>query len=106
MGFRMTDSPFLRTSPTPSTNFQAAVQFGGTLAIYMGIATLPLLRDGLAAAGQDPRMPAAPIEWGGTPRPRPFFWTLDQVVERAGAWATARPPLRLVWAAAGGAGPL
>src|SRR5258706_10518903 len=25
-----------------------------TLAIYMGIATLPLLRDGLAAAGQDP----------------------------------------------------
>src|SRR6202043_2217977 len=47
-------------------DFRAAVQFGGTLAIYMGIATLPLLRDGLAAAGQDPCMPAALIEWGGT----------------------------------------
>ena len=48
-------------------DFQAAVQFGGTLAIYMGIATLPLLRDGLAAAGQDPLHAGSPDRMGRHP---------------------------------------
>src|SRR3984957_20329944 len=82
-------------------DFQAAVQGGGTLAIYMGIATLPLLRDGLAAAGQDPRMPAALIEWGGTQRQRTLFGTLDELVERAAAWSTGGPALVLVGPAVG-----
>lgn len=82
-------------------DFQAAVQFGGTLAIYMGIATLPVLRDGLAAAGQDPRMPAALIEWGGTLRQRTSFGTLDELVERAAAWSTGGPALVLVGPAVG-----
>ena len=86
-------------------NFQTAVQFGGTLAIYMGIATLPLLRDGLAAAGQDPCMPAALIEWGGTPRQRTLFGTLDELVERAAAWSTGGPALVLVGPAVGRAVP-
>jgi uroporphyrin-III C-methyltransferase/precorrin-2 dehydrogenase/sirohydrochlorin ferrochelatase len=86
-------------------DFQAAVQFAGTLAIYMGIATLPLLRDGLAAAGQDPRMPAALVEWGGTRRQRTLFGTLDQLVERAVAWSTGGPVLVLVGAAVGRAVP-
>jgi uroporphyrin-III C-methyltransferase / precorrin-2 dehydrogenase / sirohydrochlorin ferrochelatase len=86
-------------------DFQAAVQFGGTLAIYMGIATLPLLRDGLAAAGQDPCMPAALIEWGGTPRQRTLFGTLDELVERAAAWSTGGPALVLVGPAVGRAVP-
>jgi uroporphyrin-III C-methyltransferase/precorrin-2 dehydrogenase/sirohydrochlorin ferrochelatase len=86
-------------------DFQAAVQFGGTLAIYMGIATLPLLRDGLAAAGQDPRTPAALIEWGGTPRQRTLFGTLDELVERAAAWSTGGPALVLVGPVVGRAVP-
>src|ERR1700726_2725847 len=86
-------------------NFQTAVQGGGTLVIYMGIATLSLLRDGLAAAGQDPRMPAALIEWGGTPRQRTLFGTLDELVERAVAWSTGGPALILVGPAVGRAVP-
>ena len=86
-------------------DFQAAVQFGGTLAIYMGIATLPLLRDGLAAAGKDPRTPAALIEWGGTPRQRTLFGTLDELVECAVVWSTGGPALVLVGPAVGRAVP-
>jgi uroporphyrin-III C-methyltransferase/precorrin-2 dehydrogenase/sirohydrochlorin ferrochelatase len=86
-------------------DFRAAVQFGGTLAIYMGIATLPLLRDGLAAAGQDPCMPAALIEWGGTRRQRTLFGTLDELAERAAAWSTGGPALVLVGPAVGRAVP-
>jgi len=62
----------------------------------MGIATLSLLRDGLAAAGQDPLTPAALIEWGGTPRQRTLFGTLDELVERAAGWSTDGPALVLV----------
>src|SRR5258706_978627 len=86
-------------------NFRAAVQFGGTLAIYMGIATLPLLRDGLAAAGQDPCMPAALIEWGGTPRQRTLFGTLDELVERAVTWSTGGPSVVLLGPSVGRAVP-
>jgi uroporphyrin-III C-methyltransferase/precorrin-2 dehydrogenase/sirohydrochlorin ferrochelatase len=86
-------------------NFQTAVQGGGTLAIYMGIATLSLLRDGLAAAGQDPRTPAALVEWGGTRRQRTLFGTLDELVERAVAWSTGGPALVLVGPAVGRAVP-
>ena len=39
---------------------------GGTIAVYMGIVTLPLLRDGLFAAGLASATPAALIERGGT----------------------------------------
>jgi uroporphyrin-III C-methyltransferase/precorrin-2 dehydrogenase/sirohydrochlorin ferrochelatase len=86
-------------------DFQAAVQFGGTLAIYMGIATLPLLRDGLAAAGQNPLTPAALIEWGGTRQQRTLFGTLDELVERALAWSTGGPVLVLVGPTVGRAVP-
>jgi uroporphyrin-III C-methyltransferase / precorrin-2 dehydrogenase / sirohydrochlorin ferrochelatase len=86
-------------------DFRAAVQFDGTLAIYMGIATLPLLCDGLAAAGQDPCMPAALIEWGGTPRQRTLFGTIDELVERVAAWSTGGPALVLVGPAVGRAVP-
>ena len=79
---------------------------GGTLAIYMGIATLPLLRDGLAAAGLDPLTPAALVEWGGTPRQRTLFGTLDELVERAVTWSTGGPALVLVGPAVGRAVPI
>jgi uroporphyrin-III C-methyltransferase / precorrin-2 dehydrogenase / sirohydrochlorin ferrochelatase len=86
-------------------NFQTAVQGGGTLAIYMGIATLSLLRDGLAAAGQDPLTPAALVEWGGTQRQRTLFGTLDELVARAAVWSTGGPALVLVGPAVGRAVP-
>ena len=45
-------------------DFAALARPGQTLAIYMGVSTLPALRDGLVAAGMDPSTPAALVEAG------------------------------------------
>ena len=78
---------------------------GGTLAIYMGIITLPALRDGLFAAGLDRDTPAALIERGGTPAQRVLHGSLDELVTNAASFSRGGPALVLVGAAVGlGAG--
>ena len=69
---------------------------GGTIAVYMGIVTLPLLRDGLLAAGLSADTPAALIERGGTRAQRVLKGTLDALVEQAPAWSTGGPTLVLI----------
>jgi uroporphyrin-III C-methyltransferase / precorrin-2 dehydrogenase / sirohydrochlorin ferrochelatase len=69
---------------------------GGTLAIYMGLHTLPALRDGLLGAGLDPATPAALIERGGRPEQRVLRGTLDTLVAGAPGWETGGPTLLLV----------
>ena len=69
---------------------------GGTIAVYMGIVTLPLLRDGLLAAGLDPSTPAALIERGGTRAQRLLQGTLDDLVEQGPAWSTGGPTLVMI----------
>jgi uroporphyrin-III C-methyltransferase/precorrin-2 dehydrogenase/sirohydrochlorin ferrochelatase len=56
---------------------------GQTLAIHMGVTTLPALRDGLVAAGMAPDTPAALIEAGGTVSQRVLRDTLDGSVRQA-----------------------
>ena len=68
----------------------------GTIAVYMGIVTLPGLRDGLFAAGLDPRTPAALIERGGTEDQRELRGTLDALVAEASGWTRHGPALVLV----------
>ncbi len=74
---------------------------GGTLAIYMGIVTLPLLRDGLLAAGLNPATPAALIERGGTRAQRVLKGTLDSLVSEAPGWSTGGPTLVMVGSVVG-----
>ena len=69
---------------------------GGTVAVYMGIVTLPLLRDGLFGAGLRRATPAALIERGGTRAQRVLKGTLDDLVAGAEAWSTGGPTLVLV----------
>ena len=69
---------------------------GGTTAVYMGIVTLPLLRDGLFAAGLDPATPAALIERGGTRAQRLLTGTLDRLVVEAADWSTGGPTLVMI----------
>lgn len=71
---------------------------GGTLAIYMGLHTLPALRDGLFGGGLDPATPAALVEQGGRPEQRVLRGTLDELVSKAPAWSTGGPTLTLVGA--------
>ncbi len=74
---------------------------GGTIAVYMGIVTLPLLRDGLFEAGLDPATPAALIERGGTRAQRVLTGTLDSLVDDAATWSTGGPTLVMIGAVVG-----
>ena len=74
---------------------------GGTLAIYMGLHSLPALRDGLLAGGLDPATPAALIERGGRPEMRVLRGTLDELVARGPGWHTDGPTLAIIGAVAG-----
>ena len=69
---------------------------GGTIAIYMGVVSLPALRDGLLGAGLPPATPAALIERGGTRAQRLLKGTLDELVDSAVAWSTGGPTLVLI----------
>jgi len=74
---------------------------GQTLAVYMGVVTLPALRDQLFAAGLDPTTPAAMIEAGGTDAQRLLRGTLAVLAARAPGWVSGAPALLLVGAAVG-----
>jgi uroporphyrin-III C-methyltransferase/precorrin-2 dehydrogenase/sirohydrochlorin ferrochelatase len=81
---------------TVDVDFATVARSGGTLAVYMGLVTLPKLRDGLLANGLDAQTPAALIERGGTAEQRTLFGTLDELVARADAWSTQGPILALI----------
>jgi uroporphyrin-III C-methyltransferase/precorrin-2 dehydrogenase/sirohydrochlorin ferrochelatase len=80
----------------PAIDFAAAARPGTTLAVYMGIATLPRLRDRLLEAGLPRATPAALIEAGGTPRQRLLRGTLDDLAAAAAEWTQGGPVLLLV----------
>jgi uroporphyrin-III C-methyltransferase/precorrin-2 dehydrogenase/sirohydrochlorin ferrochelatase len=82
-------------------NFGPLVELGGTIAVYMGIVSLPQLRDGLMAHGLDPATPAMLIESGGSTQQRELRGTLDELVAKAPDWTHKGPTLVLVGAAVG-----
>ncbi len=69
---------------------------GVTLAIYMGMATLPRLCIELAAAGFATTMQAVLVESGGTPRTRVLRGSLDALAVSASDWAAGGPVLILL----------
>ena len=82
-------------------NFSALVASKATLAVYMGVVSLPKLRAGLLAAGLPVGTPAALIERGGTSAQRDLHGTLDSLVAQAAAWSTGGPTLVLIGNAVG-----
>ncbi len=88
------------TGHTPDLDWPTLAR-SGTLAVYMGLAALPRLRDGLLGAGLDPATPAALVENGGRDEQRLLGGTLDSLVEHAPAWARTGPVLLLVGAVVG-----
>jgi uroporphyrin-III C-methyltransferase/precorrin-2 dehydrogenase/sirohydrochlorin ferrochelatase len=86
-------------------DFTALARPGQTLAIYMGVSTLPALRDGLAAKGFDPATPAALVEAGGTPHQRVLRGTLESVVDDVPAWHAGGPALLILGEVVGRASP-
>jgi uroporphyrin-III C-methyltransferase / precorrin-2 dehydrogenase / sirohydrochlorin ferrochelatase len=85
----------------PDLDYVAAARAGGTLAIYMGLATLAKLRDGLLHHGIAAGMPAALIENGGTHMQRALRSTLGAIAADAEGWSTGGPALLLIGEAVG-----
>ncbi|WP_270933529.1 siroheme synthase CysG [Falsiroseomonas oryzae] len=77
-------------------DFAALARPAQTLAVYMGLSTLPALAQGLAAEGLDPSTPAAIVESGGSEGSRCLRGTLGSVAAEGGAWSSGRPALVLV----------
>ena len=82
-------------------DFAALARAGGTLAVYMGIVSLPQLCHGLLAHGMAPDTAAILIEHGGTSEQRSLRATLDQLAAQASAWSGGGPTLVLIGAVAG-----
>lgn len=82
-------------------DFAALARPGQTLAIYMGITTMPQLLEGLTTHGLPAHTPAALIEQGGTPAQRELRGPLEQVVEQAPGWVGKGPALLVIGEAVG-----
>ena len=77
-------------------DFAPLVRSRTTLAVYMGLVTLPALRAGLEAQGLDPQTPAMLIERGGSPRQRELRGTLAELEAGAEQWSTGGATLVLI----------
>jgi uroporphyrin-III C-methyltransferase/precorrin-2 dehydrogenase/sirohydrochlorin ferrochelatase len=69
---------------------------GVTLAIYMGLASLPRLRDEVAAAGFLTNIQAVLVENGGTSRTRVLRGSLQELADTASDWSHGGPALILL----------
>jgi uroporphyrinogen III methyltransferase/synthase len=70
---------------------EGLARFPGTLVFYMGVRNLPLIADGLIAAGRDPAEPAAVVRRGTWPDQQTVSGTLADIAERV-ADAGLKPP--------------
>jgi uroporphyrin-III C-methyltransferase/precorrin-2 dehydrogenase/sirohydrochlorin ferrochelatase len=85
-----------RRRPDLGIDYAGLLRPGVTLAIYMGLATLPKLRDELAEHGFSTRMTAILIENGGTAGSRVLRGSVEELAASASAWASGGPVLILL----------
>jgi siroheme synthase len=69
---------------------------GGTLAVYMGVRTLPALTRALVDAGRDPGTPAVAVENASLPNERRVAGTLSSIAEVVRSVGLDGPTLVLV----------
>ncbi|MTT31841.1 uroporphyrinogen-III C-methyltransferase [Terrilactibacillus sp. BCM23-1] len=67
-----------------------------TLAIYMGVSTLPHIVSNLMTHGRKPTTPIALIEWGTTERQRTITATLEDVIDEAKKHQIVNPAMIVV----------
>ena len=82
----------------PEHDWTALTRAGGTLAVYMGKRTLPLLAARLLGAGMDPSTPAIAVENATLPNERQMPGTLADLAERVALAGLDGPTLVLIGA--------
>jgi uroporphyrinogen III methyltransferase / synthase len=66
------------------------------LAFYMGVKSLPRICAKLIEHGMDPRMPAATIRWGTTPRQKTVTGTVSDLAARVAEAGLAPPAMTII----------
>jgi len=82
----------------PEHDWSALARAGGTLAVYMGVRTLPLLAARLLAAGMAPDTPAIAVENATLPNERRMPGTLASIANAVAAARLDGPTLVLIGA--------
>jgi uroporphyrin-III C-methyltransferase/precorrin-2 dehydrogenase/sirohydrochlorin ferrochelatase len=85
-----------RRRPDLGIDYVGLLRPGVTLAIYMGLANLPKLRDELTDNGFSTRMAAILIENGGTAGSRVLRGSVEELARSASAWVSGGPVLILL----------
>jgi siroheme synthase len=80
----------------PPHDWRALAAMGGTLAVYMGVRTLPALTRALVDAGRDPGTPAVAVENASLPNERRVAGTLSSIAEVVRSVGLDGPTLVLV----------
>ena len=84
------------TQDDSSLNWPALAQGGTTLVVYMGVAKLADIRDGLLAGGMPAAMPVAMIENASLPRQRDCRSSLGAMREDAAAFRLQSPAILVI----------
>ena len=84
------------TQDDSSLNWQALAQGGTTLVVYMGVARLLDIRDGLLAGGMPASMPVAMIENASLPQQREQFCTLGGLLHAAQTFQLRAPAILVI----------
>ena len=87
--------------PESALDWEALARFPGTLVFYMGVSSLPLIAERLAAAGRPAGEPAAVIERGTLPGQRTVSGTLDDIARRCEEAGVRAPAITVVGKTAG-----
>ncbi len=82
----------------PEHDWSALARAGGTLAVYMGVRTLPLLAERLIAAGMDPETPAIAVENASLPGERRLRASLGEIAATVSGAGVDGPTLVLIGA--------
>lgn len=84
------------TQDDSEPNWPALAQSGTTLVIYMGVARLAEVRDGLLAGGMRRGMPVAMIENASLPRQRECRSSLGMMLDDASAFGLRSPAILVI----------
>lgn len=76
--------------------WQALAKGIDTVAFYMGVGNLPMIRTQLIAHGRDPQTPVAVIAWGTLPQQTVVTGTLADIEERLACSHISNPAIILV----------
>lgn len=84
------------SKPDSQIDWTALAQVGGTIVLYMGVATLRGIADALVAGGLRSETPAAAIEWGTHPQQRTVTATLGTLADAVASAELGAPLITII----------